>query len=59
MTLLAARLVRVLMGEDAISERKLEAANPLEILGIVVQVPLLCDVMASLSQLLHRLRRMG
>ena len=47
------------MGEEAISERKLEAANPLEILGIVVQVPLLCDVMASLSQPLHRSRRMG
>ena len=57
--MLAARLVRALMDEDAISERKLEAANPLEILGIVVQVPLLCDVMASLSQPLHRSRRMG
>ena len=39
-TVCARRLVKVLLGEDAIAERKLEAGNPLTILGIQVQANL-------------------
>jgi len=34
------RLVRALLGEDAIAERKLEAGNPLTVLGVQVQTNL-------------------
>ena len=34
------RLVRALLGSDAISERKLETGNPLVVLGIQIEVNL-------------------